>query len=319
MPNRPRCVILAGPNGAGKSTHARAIISGLHGIDRYINPDTIAAGFGDARPDAVAFDAGRMALRAIDVCIDHRSDFAFETTLSGRRWSRLLDRLRDVGYQCAIYYLWIPEAGMCVERVRRRVASGGHAVNEADIRRRHASSLVNLLTTFLPRVFAWHLHDASADSGLILIASGGLGGREQIADPARWRQVTELVTPRRVRETAPYAYLDGRTTEDALDDSAHGYPTGVGKRSDDDEWVMPAPELIVAASRVAVRRALAIQRALGVSAVSMRDGKMVIIQPEELPRDVNDVEWTERQIARRQAEPIINSITSPRNASATAV
>ena len=61
---------------------------------------------------------------------------------------------------------------------------------------------------------------------------------------------------------------------------------------------MPSPELIVAASRIAVRRALAIQRALGVSAVAMRNGKMVIIPPEELPVDVNDVAWTERQIAR---------------------
>lgn len=63
---------------------------------------------------------------------------------------------------------------------------------------------------------------------------------------------------------------------------------------------MPAPELIIAASRVAVRRALAIQRALGVSAVAMRDGKMVIIPPEELPIDINDVDWD----TRKRASPI---------------
>ena len=60
---------------------------------------------------------------------------------------------------------------------------------------------------------------------------------------------------------------------------------------------MPAPELIIAASRVAVRRALAIQRALGVSAVAMRDGKMVMIPPEELPIDINDVDWDTRERA----------------------
>lgn len=65
MSERPRCVILAGPNGAGKSTHAARLVEGIYGIATYINPDTIASGFGVASVDSVAFDAGRIALSAV--------------------------------------------------------------------------------------------------------------------------------------------------------------------------------------------------------------------------------------------------------------
>ncbi len=51
---------------------------------------------------------------------------------------------------------------------------------------------------------------------------------------------------------------------------------------------MASLEEMVATSPAAVRRALAIQRALGVSAAAMRDGKIVIIPPEELPLTAYD-------------------------------
>jgi len=75
---QPRCLILAGPNGAGKSTHASKIVSGLHGIDRFINADTIAAGIGGSARVNAGFEAGRIALQQIDHAIDERADVAFE-------------------------------------------------------------------------------------------------------------------------------------------------------------------------------------------------------------------------------------------------
>jgi len=44
----------------------------------------------------------------------------------------------------------------------------------------------------------------------------------------------------------------------------------------------------------------AIHRALGVGAAFWEDGKVLEVPPEDLPRDINDVEWTERQLARRE-------------------
>lgn len=297
MAERPRCVILAGPNGAGKSTHAALIVQGIYGIATYINPDMIAAGLGAVAVDSVAFDTGRIALGAVNDCIHRRNEFAFETTLSGRRWPRRLDRLRAADHDVLLHYLWIPDANQCVARVAQRVAAGGHGVREVDIRRRHVSSLDNFISLFMPRVHKWHVHDGSNSGGLIAVASGTSHDLARIAEPDAWRRFTEATRKHIVREVASHGYLHTQARETGMD---HHEPEAVREGVDAGrDSLMPSPEVIVAASRIAVRRALAIQRALGVAAVSMENGRLVMIPPEELPRDVNDVEWTERQIASR--------------------
>lgn len=57
----------------------------------------------------------------------------------------------------------------------------------------------------------------------------------------------------------------------------------------------------MAASRIVVRRALAIHRALGVGAAFWEDGKVLLIPSEERPRDIIDVESTERPSAQRSS------------------
>jgi predicted ABC-type ATPase len=299
MTQRPRCVILAGPNGAGKTTHATRVVEGIYGIAIYINPDTIVAGFGAASVDSVAFDAGRIVLSAVDDCIRRGGDFAFETTLSGRRWPRLLDRLAAADYDVFLHYLWIPDADQCVARVAYRVSVGGHGVREEDIRRRHVSSIENCISVFIPRVNGWRVYNASSPAGLITIASGTAEGTTEVADPDGWRLFTSGTRRDTVREVAPHGYLNTPTRETAMyepetmlvrTESANARAVG-----------MPSPEIIEAESRIAVRRALAIHRALGVGAAFWEDGKVRLVPPEELPRDINDVEWTERQMARQMA------------------
>ncbi len=295
MSQRPRCVILAGPNGAGKSTHAARVVEGIYGIATYINPDTIAAGFGVASVDSVAFDAGRIALSAVDDCIRRGVDCAFETTLSGRRWPRLLDRLGAAGYDAILHYLWIPDASQCVARVAHRVSVGGHGVREEDIRRRHASSIENCITMFMPRVHEWFVHDASKGS-LNTIASGTLSGLLRVLDTGAWKAFTAQGRRDIVREVAVHGYQLTPTRERRMDNDQL-----TTKRSDDEaalDSLDRTSEQVMAASRIAVRRALAIHRALGVGAAFWEDGKVLLVPPEELPRDVNDVQWTERQIAR---------------------
>ena len=298
MSERPRCVILAGPNGAGKSTHATRVVEGIYGIATYINPDTIAAGFGVASVDSVAFDAGRIALSAVDDCIRRGVDFAFETTLSGRRWPRLLNRLSAAGYDAFLHYLWIPDASQCVVRVAHRVSVGGHGVREEDIRRRHASSIENCITIFLPRVKGWRVYNASNRGGLISIASGTAEGRTVVADLDAWRLFTGATRRDSVREVAAHGYLNTPTRETGMD--GHEPISSAPKRVPGRRVLMPSSDEVEAASRIAVRRALAIHRALGVGAAFWEDGKVLLVPPEALPRDVNDVEWTERQVARSE-------------------
>jgi predicted ABC-type ATPase len=186
----PRCVIVAGPNGAGKSTLAPDLVRETHGITRYVNADTIAAGLAGFAPAIADRRAGRIALETIAAYILEGVDFSFETTLSGRRWPRLLDTLEEAGYTTLLHYLWLPTADLAVARVRYRVERGGHAVPEADVRRRYESSLRNLIDVWIPRVDAWQVFDASRLSDQRRIAVGELGSVATITDYTAWRQIT---------------------------------------------------------------------------------------------------------------------------------
>ena len=68
------------------------------------------------------------------------TDFAFETTLSGRAYVPLLHRMKKSGFRLHMFYLWIPNSELALLRIRDRVESGGHDVPERDVRRRSAAA-----------------------------------------------------------------------------------------------------------------------------------------------------------------------------------
>ena len=184
---RPQCIIIAGPNGAGKTTTAMALAGDRHRVRRIVNPDVIAGGL-SGTPELSAVEAGKIALRAQERYVGERLDFALETTLSGRRWDRLLQRLDDARFQTTLYYLWLDTPELAVARVRTRVMKGGHGVSEDDVRRRYGAGLVNLLDVVSPRVEAWHVTNATTRLGapLSYIAHGGRGLTPTIADRGAW-------------------------------------------------------------------------------------------------------------------------------------
>jgi predicted ABC-type ATPase len=77
--------------------------------------------------------------------IRRRESFAFETTLSGRGYLKLVQRLRQAGWRVELIYLALPSAEMSRQRVAERVAHGGHAIDDTDVARRFPRSLFNLL------------------------------------------------------------------------------------------------------------------------------------------------------------------------------
>jgi predicted ABC-type ATPase len=79
-----RALIIAGPSGAGKSTIAREFLPHDAGVWAFVNADLIAAGL-SLDPERAAVRAGRVMFRAIRDHVARGEDFAFETTLSGRR------------------------------------------------------------------------------------------------------------------------------------------------------------------------------------------------------------------------------------------
>lgn len=83
---------------------------------------------------------------------NQHEDFAFETTLAGRGYLKLVRQLRSQGWRVGLIYLALPSLEMSKMRVAERVAHGGHNIPIADIERRFARSLANLLQAFGPAV-----------------------------------------------------------------------------------------------------------------------------------------------------------------------
>lgn len=86
MVKTPRCIVIGGPNGAGKTTFAREFLPREAGVIHFVNADLIASGLSPLRPELAARQAGRLVLAELDRLAAARTDFAFETTFSGRTY-----------------------------------------------------------------------------------------------------------------------------------------------------------------------------------------------------------------------------------------
>lgn len=146
------CWIIAGPNGAGKTTFALEFLPTVAGCTYFINADLIAAGLSPLAPERELMAASRIFLGEIKARIASREDFAFETTLAGRGYLHLVDRLRREGWNVELIYLALPSVEMSKLRVDERVSHGGHNIPSADIERRFPRSLRQLLEDFSHRV-----------------------------------------------------------------------------------------------------------------------------------------------------------------------
>lgn len=143
----PTCWIIAGPNGAGKTTFALEYLPQA-ACQHFINADLIAAGLSPLAPERELVAASRIFLQEIENRIHKREDFAFETTLAGRSYLKLIRQLQQAGWQVELVYLALPNMEMSKLRVAERVAHGGHNIPTKDIERRFARSLRNLLNDF---------------------------------------------------------------------------------------------------------------------------------------------------------------------------
>lgn len=88
-----------------------------------------------------------------------RTSFAFETTLSGRGYLRLIDEWQAAGYRVKLIFLQLASAVEAIARVAQRVKRGGHNIPEAVIRRRFAAGKDNFERLYAPRVDAWAIYD----------------------------------------------------------------------------------------------------------------------------------------------------------------
>lgn len=140
----PTVFIIAGPNGAGKTTFAMSFLPTVAGCTSFVNADEIAKGLSPLNPEAELVHATRLFLATVDQKIEERKDFAFETTLSGRTYLNKIKDWRAAGWRVVMIYLYLSSAEVSANRVRQRVAQGGHNIPLNQIYRRYPRSLENL-------------------------------------------------------------------------------------------------------------------------------------------------------------------------------
>ena len=165
---RKDILIIAGPNGAGKTTFAREFLPNEAGCPTFINADLIAQGLAPFRPDSAAIRAGRLMLELITECVERGESFAFETTLSGRTYARLIPAWKTAGYRVTIFFLELADVELALKRVAARVELGGHHVPELVVRRRFSAGKRNFLSLYKPLADAWRHYDNTSALPVLL-------------------------------------------------------------------------------------------------------------------------------------------------------
>jgi predicted ABC-type ATPase len=168
MDSKPRVIIIAGPNGAGKTTFAREFLPNEAGCPVFVNADLIAAGLAPFAPETAVVQAGRLMLHELARHFASRSSFAFETTLSGRGYLRMIEQWQAAGYRVKLLFLQLANADEAIARVAQRVKQGGHDIPAAVIRRRFVAGRSNFERLYAPKVDAWALYDNSAEQPVLL-------------------------------------------------------------------------------------------------------------------------------------------------------
>ena len=161
---RPRCIVIAGPNGAGKTTFAREYLPKIADMIQFVNADLIAQGLSPLAPPLAAIAAGRLLLKEIVRLAAERADFAFESTLSGLSYARVLTSWKAMGYRIEIAHLRLSSPRLALRRIAARVRQGGHDVPRADVLRRFDRGWQNFVRVYRPLADEWAVYDNSGKS-----------------------------------------------------------------------------------------------------------------------------------------------------------
>jgi predicted ABC-type ATPase len=163
-PKKPPSVyVIAGPNGSGKTTFAREFLPNYVKTLEFINADLIAGGLSPFDPERESIQAGRIMLEKIQTLSSQGREFGFETTLSGKGFVGLFGDLKRKGYHIYLFFLWIPDPELAIERIARRVRRGGHNIPEDVVKRRFDRGIKNFFQIYRPLGDSWAIFDNSQD------------------------------------------------------------------------------------------------------------------------------------------------------------
>lgn len=160
---RPVLYVLAGVNGAGKSSIGGYLLeqAGL----AWFNPDTFArelvadTGCDSGEASAAAWHEG---LRRLDYAIVKGRNHAFETTLGGNSIPARIKAATQT-HDVLVWFCGLASPELHIDRVKARVAVGGHDIPEAKIRERFSTARANLIA-LMPHLAHLRIYDNSANA-----------------------------------------------------------------------------------------------------------------------------------------------------------
>lgn len=180
--------VIAGCNGAGKTTASFTVLPEIINCKEFVNADEIASGLSPFQPEKVAFEAGRIMLSRIADLLKHSQSFAFETTLATKIYKSKIEEAKRNGYIVTLLFFWLQNVDLAKERVKIRVAEGGHNISPDVIERRYLSGIKNLFNIYLPIVDGVFIFDNS-DGQHELMAQKTMDGVFKIINEAKFKKL----------------------------------------------------------------------------------------------------------------------------------
>ncbi len=157
----PRLYIISGCNGAGKTTASYSLLPEMLQCSEFVNSDEFAKGLSPFDPSKASIQASKYMLLKIRYLLRKQSDFAIETTLATRTLLKTVKMAQAAGYSVTLLYFWLRTPEMAIERVKARVAAGGHDIPEDTIVRRYHVGIDYFFHQYAPICERWILADNS--------------------------------------------------------------------------------------------------------------------------------------------------------------
>lgn len=189
----PKMYIISGCNGAGKTTASYTLLPEMLECSQFINSDEFAKCFNPFKPEAAAIRASRFMLMRFRYMFEKRLDFGIETTLATKTLLNMAKKAQEQGYTITIMYFWLRTPELAIERVKARVANGGHYIDEQIIRRRYQTGLNYFFNEYIPLCDRWILVDNSTPPFRI-VAQGQKGQEPEILDMTTFSTIKEIAS-----------------------------------------------------------------------------------------------------------------------------
>lgn len=207
----PNLYIISGCNGSGKTTSSYSLLPELLECRQWVNSDEFAKSLSPFNPSAASIRASRYMLMKINYLMARGESFGIETTLATRSLLKLIARAQAGSYTVTILYFWLNSPQMALQRVKNRVAAGGHDIEEEVVKRRYYMGLKYLFNNYIPIVDHWILADNS-EPPFRVIAQGSKGEETIVRDHKKY-DIIRTITLSAEKLVDENSTRDGQTEE----------------------------------------------------------------------------------------------------------